>query len=83
MKERDAELSLEISPVSEGAGGIARALCSVTDCLSVPRLSPRDLASGEPGFALAGAKSYGRMRSFLLQNGHAQAEALLDSFGAP
>jgi hypothetical protein len=51
----------------------------VTDCLSIPALTPDDLESGESGFYLAGAKSYGRARTFLLQNGYAQAEAMLDA----
>jgi thioredoxin reductase len=74
-----SELAVEISPATEGAAGIARALAHVTDCLSVPSISARDLASGEPGFYLAGAKSYGRARTFLLRTGYAQLSTLLDS----
>ena len=44
----------------------------------MPALAPADLASGEPGFHLAGAKSYGRARTFLLQTGYAQVETMLD-----
>ena len=72
------ELQVRISSVSQGAEGIYRALSNVTDCLSVPSLSPRDLDSGEPGFYLIGAKSYGRMNTFLLKNGVEQLEAILD-----
>jgi NADPH-dependent 2,4-dienoyl-CoA reductase/sulfur reductase-like enzyme len=74
-----SELALDISPVTEGAGGLARALANVTDCLSVPRLSPADLASGEPGFHLVGAASYGRASTFLLASGYAQVETILDN----
>ena len=37
-----------------------------------------DLASGEPGFHLIGAKSYGRASTFLLRTGYAQVEIVLD-----
>jgi hypothetical protein len=73
-----SELALDISPTTEGAGGLARALANVTDCLSVPAVSPADLASGEPGFHLVGAKSYGRARTFLLQTGYGQIRTLFD-----
>lgn len=73
-----SELPLEISPVTEGSSGLWRALANVTDCLSVPSVSPGDLASGEPRFHLIGAKSYGRARTFLLQTGYAQIETILD-----
>ncbi|MCK6548613.1 NAD(P)-binding domain-containing protein [Myxococcota bacterium] len=75
-----SELTLDLSPVTEGVGGIHRALSNVTDCLCVPRLSPADLASGEPGFSLAGSKSYGRATTFLLQTGLGQLETILDAF---
>lgn len=77
-----SELALELAPATEGAGRLARALSHVTDCLSVPRVSPADLASGEPGFHLVGAKSYGRAQTFLLQTGYAQLDTILDSLGA-
>jgi hypothetical protein len=73
-----AELPLEISPISEGAARLYRAVGMVTDCLSVPRVTPDDLASGEPGFHLVGAKSYGRLRTFLLGTGLGQLETILD-----
>jgi putative NAD(P)-binding protein len=71
-----SELALEISPVTEGAAGLARALAGVTDCLSVPRVRDEDLASGEPGFFLIGAKSYGRSRNFLIRTGLEQLGAI-------
>jgi thioredoxin reductase len=67
-----SELALDLSPVTEGAGRLARAIANVTDCLSVPKVSDEDLASGEPGFHLIGAKSYGRSRTFLLSTGYGQ-----------
>jgi thioredoxin reductase len=72
------ELALDLSPATEGSGGIARRLANVTDCLAVPRLGADDLASGEPRFHLVGAKSYGRARTFLLQTGYAQLATILD-----
>ncbi len=71
------ELALELSPATEGAGRLARAVADITDCLSVPRVAARDLESGEPGFALVGHKSYGRSRAFLLQTGLLQLETLI------
>lgn len=73
-----SELALEISPASEGALRLTRALASVTDCLAVPQLSDRDLDSGEPRFALVGSKSYGRLPTFLLRTGLAQIERIVD-----
>lgn len=72
-----SELALDISPTTEGAGGIARRLSNVTDCLAVPALSAADLASGEPRFHFVGARSYGRARTFLLQNGYEQIETIV------
>jgi hypothetical protein len=77
-----SELALAVSPASEGAAGIARALAGITDCLAVPRVAPADLDSGEPGFHLVGAKSYGRLPTFLLKNGLEQLEAVLDRLAA-
>ena len=71
------ELAVELSPASEGAARLTRAICNVTDCLAVPAVAARDLESGEPGFALVGHKSYGRSRAFLLQTGLAQLETMV------
>ena len=72
-----SELALEISPATEGSARLSRALANVTDCLSVPAVTAADLYSGEPGFYLLGAKSYGRSRTFLLRTGLAHLEAIL------
>jgi len=77
-----SELALEISPASEGALRLHRAISSVTDCLTVPQVSPRDLATGEPGFHFVGAKAYGRLPTFLLKTGLAQLDAVLDGLEA-
>jgi thioredoxin reductase len=72
------ELALEVSPASEGTACLARALASVTDCLSVPAVSAHDLESGERRFYLVGAKSYGRLPTFLLRTGLQQLETILE-----
>lgn len=71
------ELAVELSPATEGAARLARAISSVTDCLAVPAVAARDLESGEGGFALVGHKSYGRSRAFLLQTGLSQLETIV------
>ena len=73
-----SELALEISPATEGAARLSRALAGVTDCLSIPRVRSEDLASGEPGFFLIGAKSYGRSRNFLIRTGLVQLDSVFD-----
>jgi hypothetical protein len=72
-----SELAIEIDPATEGAARLARALSNVTDCLAVPSIRPTDLDSGEPGFHSAGARSYGRARTFLLKNGYSQLDTIL------
>lgn len=77
-----SELALEIAPASEGSARLTRALGGASDCLAAPEVAARDLQSGEPGFHLIGAKSYGRLPTFLMQAGIGQAAAILDSLGA-
>jgi hypothetical protein len=77
-----SELALEVSPTTEGPARLARALGNVTDCLAAPRVTVADLSSGEPGFHFVGAKSYGRLPTFLLQNGLRQIETILDDLAA-
>jgi thioredoxin reductase len=73
-----SELSLEISPVSEGTARLERALLGVSDCLTPPSVRPADLASGEPGFFLVGAKSFGRLPTFLLKTGLSHLDSVFD-----
>jgi pyridine nucleotide-disulfide oxidoreductase len=73
-----SELALEIAPASEGALRLTRALGAAADCLSTPSVAASDLQSGEPGFHLVGAKSYGRLPTFLMQTGIGQAAAIVD-----
>lgn len=74
-----SELAVETSPVTEGGARLYRAIANVTDCLTVPSVSPHDLQSGEPGFYFVGARAYGRARTFLLQTGLAQLETILEA----
>ena len=74
-----SELNLDLSPATDGVGNLYRAVSNLTDCLASPRLSLNDLQTGEPGFFLIGSKSYGRSRTFLLRNGLAHLETILDS----
>jgi thioredoxin reductase len=72
------ELAVELSPRTEGGARLDRAICGVTDCLSQPAVAADDLESGEPGLYLVGARSYGRARTFLLENGYRQLDLILD-----
>ncbi len=74
-----SELAVETSAVTEGGARLYRAISNVTDCLSVPQVSPDDLQSGEPGFFFIGSRSYGRSNGFLLKTGLAQLETILAS----
>jgi hypothetical protein len=78
-----SDLAVEISPVTEGAARLARALSSITDCLAIPALTPRDLDSGEPNFHLVGAKSYGRSPAFLLRTALNQLATIFASLPPP
>lgn len=72
------EMTLDLSPVSEGTRRLYGVLAGASDCLSVPAPQAGDLDSGEPGFFLIGAKSYGRSNAFLLRDGIRHVEMILD-----
>jgi|GEM_PF-1345806 len=74
------ELPIELSPVTEGGARLYRAISSITDCLSVPKLRTQDLESGEPDFYFIGSRGYGRSKTFLLQTGLSQVEQILDRY---
>ena len=76
-----SELAVELSPVTEGGARLGRAIASVSDCLSIPSVSPADLASGEPGYFFVGSRAYGRASSFLLATGFAQLETIVAQLG--
>jgi threonine dehydrogenase-like Zn-dependent dehydrogenase len=72
-----SELTVETSPVTEGGARLYRAISSITDCLSVPAVTPEDLQSGEPGYYFIGSRSYGRSNGFLLRTGLMQLDVIL------
>lgn len=78
-----SELAIQSGAASEGTSRLERAMASVTDCLTIPRVSAADLETGEPGFFFAGARSYGRSRTFLLRTGYAHLQEMLDGIAAP
>jgi hypothetical protein len=73
-----SELALDLDPATEGSRRLRAVLHGAADCLSSPEVSPADLASGEPGFHLIGARSYGRSGLFLLRDGLRHVEMILD-----
>lgn len=73
-----SELALDLDPATEGSRRLRSALLGASDCLSAPKVTPADLASGEPGFHLIGARSYGRSGLFLLRDGIRHVEMILD-----
>ena len=48
------------------------------DCLAMPSPGPEALVNPEPGFFLAGAKSYGRNSQFLLRTGFQQVDGIFE-----
>jgi hypothetical protein len=70
------ELQIHLSPVTGGAGALARSLMDIKDCLSPVMISPESLASGEKNFFLVGHKSYGRLNNFLMRTGREQLDAI-------
>ncbi len=72
-----SELALDLAPATQGTRKLHALLSGAADCLSVPAPAAGDLESGEPGFFLLGAKSYGRSNTFLLRDGILQLEMIL------
>jgi hypothetical protein len=70
------ELQINVSPVTGGAGALARSLMDIKDCLSPIVVSPESLASGEKNFFLIGHKSYGRLNNFLMRSGREQLDTI-------
>lgn len=70
------ELQINLSPVTGGAGALARSLMDIKDCLSPVVVSAESLASGEKNFFLIGHKSYGRLNNFLMRTGREQLDAI-------
>ena len=71
------ELQIHVSPVTGGAGALARSLMDIKDCLSPVVVSPESLGSGEKNFFLIGHKSYGRLNTFLMRSGREQLDTIV------
>ena len=56
-------MNLAAALLGQGGGG---------DCLAQPTPGPETVKNPEPGFFIAGAKSYGRRNDFLLRAGREQ-----------
>jgi hypothetical protein len=52
------------------------------DCLAQPEAPAGVLRNPEPGFFLAGAKSYGRNSRYLLSVGYSQVDEILNMIGS-
>ncbi|MDB5047997.1 MAG: flavoprotein, partial [Fibrobacteres bacterium] len=72
-----SELALDLSPATQGTRRLHAVFSGATDCLAVPMPAAADLDSGEAGFYLLGAKSYGRSGAFLLRDGILHMEMIL------
>ncbi|TDD88734.1 flavoprotein [Actinomadura rubrisoli] len=72
------EVRVELDPAIEAPVRLAPLIDpNVHSCGTVPPHGERDLAHPEPGFYLAGAKSYGRAPTFLLATGYEQVRSIV------
>lgn len=71
------ELRLSVDPVFEVAAGLAPIIDPrLHSCCSVPAHGETALRHAEPGFYIAGMKSYGRTPTFLLAMGYEQVRSI-------
>lgn len=71
------EIRLEIDPSTEAPRTLAPLIDpNIHSCGSVPPHGERELAHPEPGFYLAGMKSYGRAPTFLMLTGYEQVRSI-------
>ena len=74
------ELRLTLDPWLESSGSIGPLIDpNLHSCGTVRPHGARDLAHAEPGFYIAGMKSYGRAPTFLLATGHEQVRSIVAS----
>jgi thioredoxin reductase len=72
------EVRLNIDPVVEAPAALAPLIDpNAHSCGTVPAHGERELAHPEPGFYLAGMKSYGRAPTFLLATGYEQVRSIV------
>jgi thioredoxin reductase len=71
------ELQLDLHPVVESARALGPLIDpNIHSCGSVPPHGWRELAHPEPGYFVAGIKSYGRAPTFLLLTGYEQVRSI-------
>lgn len=74
------ELRVRLDPALECVEALAPLIDpNEHDCGTVPPHGHRELEHPEPGFFIAGAKSYGRAPTFLMMTGHAQVRSIVDA----
>ena len=73
-----SELRVDVDPSLESARALAPLIDpNVHSCGSVPPHGAAELAHPEPGFYIAGTKSYGRAPTFLLATGYEQVRSIV------
>lgn len=79
------EIRLELDVALEAPARLAPLIDpNVHSCGTVPAHGVEELSHPEPGFWLAGMKSYGRAPTFLLRTGYGQVRSIADEIaGAP
>ncbi|MFB4307193.1 FAD-dependent oxidoreductase [Actinomadura sp. GTD37] len=72
------EVRVELDPATEAPAKLAPLIDpNFHSCGTVPPHGERDLAHPEPGFYLAGMKSYGRAPTFLMATGYEQVRSIV------
>lgn len=72
------ELRLDLEPALESAAALGPLIDpNVHTCGSVPPHGARELAHHDPGYWIAGTKSYGRAPTFLLATGYEQIRSVV------
>jgi thioredoxin reductase len=83
--DRELSRELEVHECYASAApmklGAALLVDGTADCLSTPAAGIDQLRNPEPNFFIVGAKSYGRMPTFLLRTGLRQVEDVLQASG--
>ncbi|MFD0533294.1 hypothetical protein ACFQY7_05360 [Actinomadura luteofluorescens] len=72
------EVRVDLDPATEAPAKLAPMIDpNFHSCGTVPPHGERDLAHPEPGFYLAGMKSYGRAPTFLMATGYEQVRSIV------
>jgi len=76
------EIRLDLDPATESARALAPLIDpNIHSCGTVRPHGYRELAQPEPGFTIAGVKSYGRAPTFLLATGYEQVRSIAAALG--